>query len=160
MTAESPTVGWRGSGNGHCSETPTFWVCIAGLSWILWSPRTGQTTFAHSLFTCFDQKPTLQCEGFWAPATWPTLTAQTYQSLAPANVIMHECALTHSWELADRAWRSVFVQAGSVLEAQNSGDVLLATGHVQFLAHTAWELDNFRFKVTSTMLPPGRLRGS
>ena len=30
-----------------------------------------------------------------------------------------------------------------MLEAQNSGDVLLATGHVQFLAHTAWELENF-----------------
>jgi hypothetical protein len=106
-------------------------------------PEPVKPHLPHSLFSCFDQKLTLQCESFWAPATWPTLTAQTYQPLAPENVIMHECALTHSWELADRAWRSVFVQAGSVLEAQNSGDVLLATGHVQFLAHTAWELENF-----------------
>ena len=142
-TAQSPTVGWRGSGNGHCSETPMFWVCIAGLSWILrFPPEPVKPHLPHSLFTCFDQQPTLPCESFWAPATWPTLTAQTYQSLAPENVIMHECALTHSWELADRAWRSVFVQAGSVL-AQNYGDALFATGHVQFLAHTAWELETF-----------------
>ena len=49
--------------------------------------------------------------------------------------------MTDSFALAEQAWFCNFLQAGSVVRKRDSGQLLLALGAVQQLAHVAWPLE-------------------
>lgn len=96
---------------------------------------------AWSNFSCRGTAPSLDLLPLLQPATWPTLSAQSLQLLSAERNLLKECLDKDSWGQADECWKSTFVPAGTVLQHAGDGALVLALGHLHYVAQLAWQLD-------------------
>eukprot|EP00974_Lingulodinium_polyedra_P004442 416177-Lingulodinium_polyedra.AAC.1 len=66
----------------------------------------------HWTSTAKGQATTLDTSTLSAPATWPTLSPQSFQSIAAEMACLRHCHQQKSWGAAPGTWRTCLVEAG------------------------------------------------
>ena len=102
---------------------------------------TPKATTPWSTFTAKGTEPTIEIDSLTGAASWPTLSAQTYQVIAAEMALVARAHATDGWEDASGCWKCLFVPTGACLKKKDVEDEFWVNlGHVGYVALLVWPL--------------------
>ena len=74
-----------------------------------------RTGIDKSVYNVRGHEPVIDTMSLVSKATWPTMSAQSQQGIVAEAVLLKHCWNNNCFELADGAWRCLFLQGGTVV---------------------------------------------
>ena len=91
-------------------------------------------------------RASLDTSSLTGPATWPTYSAQSYQTLPSQMHLLRHCWQKEDFALAEQAWLCVLLPRGTVFRRGQEETFWVSLGHSGFTNLFAWRLTEESFK--------------